>query len=297
MNSFSVGHFFDYANYRDDRWEIIFEEFAECGATHLTVTSVIAELVMGRPRIWKNFRTWGEKYHIGFVDAHGLWGGDMAWDLNVDDMERRPFMLEQHKLCIKLLAALGVRTYTMHIGAQCCVQNRWDGNEQHFRDLACQSLEALLPTAEKEGVIIAIENAFEPSNTPDELLYYLGRFKTPALGVCFDAGHATMMDADIIPRDPSENEQDYRMVSWHGHLQYQHDALGTLTPYVVTAHLHDNDGHRDYHNLIFEGVGDWKKYMDGFRKCPRLISLQNEIHGGGASIARMCKAFDRLLTL
>ena len=297
MDSFSVGHFFDYRKYPEDRWEIIFEEFAECGAKSLTITSGILEQMMGRPAIWKKFREYGEKYHLKFVDAHGLWGGDQAWDLNVEDLERRPLMLEQHKLSFKLLTALGVRTCTLHIGAQCCVQKRWAGNEDHFRSLACQSLEALLPAAEKEGIIIAIENSFEPSNTPDELLHYLGRFDTPALGVCFDAGHATMMDADVIPRDPAENLEDYRMVSWHGQLKFQHDALGTLTPYVVTAHLHDNDGHRDYHNLIFEGIADWKKYMDGLRKCPRLISLQNELRGGGASIARMCKAFDRLLTL
>ncbi|MBQ9337789.1 MAG: sugar phosphate isomerase/epimerase [Lentisphaeria bacterium] len=297
MNPFAVSHFFDFQTYPENRWEVIFEEFAECGATHLTVTARIAEQMMGRPAVYKKFRQLGEQYHLKFLDAHGLWGGDQAWDLNVEDLERRPWMLEQHKFCIRLLASLGVKTYTMHIGAQCCVLKRWFGGEDRLRDLACQSLEELLPVAEKEGVIIAIENSFEPSNSPEELLFYLKRFPTPALGVCFDAGHATVMSDDAIPRDPSENEDEYRSRSWHGQLKFQHDALGTLSPHIVTAHLHDNDGHRDQHLLIFDGVSDWKKYMDGLRKCPRLLSIQNEASWGVASISRMCKTFNRLLEL
>ena len=297
MSKLAVSHFFDFQKYPEDRWEILLEEFAECGATHLTVTSPIAEQMMGRPAVYKKFRKWGERFDLKYLDAHGLWGGDQAWDLNVEDPERRPWMLEQHKFCIRLLASLGVKTYTMHIGAQCCVLKRWFGGEDRLRDLACQSLEALLPVAEKEGVIIAIENSFEPSNSPEELLIYLKRFPTPALGVCFDAGHATVMSDDAVPRDRDENGDPNRIVSWHGQLKFQHDALGTLAPHIVTAHLHDNDGHRDLHQLVFDGVTDWKKCMDGLRKCPRLLSIQNEGHGGCASIARMCKTFDRLVEL
>ncbi len=296
MNSFAVSHFFDFTAYPENRWEMLFEEFAECGASALTLYSLVAEQIMGHPAVLKTFRQLGEKYHLKFVDAHGLWGGEF-WDLNVDDPDRRPLMLDQHKLCIRLLASMGVKTYTMHIGALCCVQGRWYGNEDFFRGLALKSLEELLPVAEKEGMTIAIENSFEPSNSPEELLYYLGRIQSPALGVCFDAGHAIMMADDSVPRDRDENDDDYRKTAWHGRLKFQHDALGTLAPYIVTAHLHDNDGHRDLHQLIFSGVGDWKKIMDGLRKCPRLFSIQNEVSFGSAPIVRMCRAFDHLVTL
>ena len=295
MNDFTVSHFFDFTTYPEKRWDMLFEEFSECGASALAVSSDIAEQFMGLPSVLETYRELGEKHHLKFVDAHGLWGGEF-WDLNVADPDRRPYMLDQHKLCIRLLASLGVKTYTMHIGALCCVQNDWLGHEDFRRGLALNTLEELLPVAEKEGVIIAIENSFEPSNSPEELLYYLKKIQSPALGVCFDAGHAAMMDADIVPRTRDENGSGYR-TAWQGKLKFQHDALGTLAPYIVTAHLHDNDGHRDLHQLVFSGVSDWKKIMDGLRKCPRLISIQNEVVPGGASIARMCRAFDRLTTL
>ena len=292
-----VGHFFDFLTYPESRWEILFEEFEACGATHLTIAAPEAEQMLSRPVILGKFRKMGEKYHLKFHDAHGLHGYDQAWDLNVENQERRPVMLELHRLCIRMLASLGVKTYTMHIGAQACYRNGWFGRERELRELALASLEKLLPTAEREGVVIAIENSFEPSNTPDELLYYIDRIKSPALGICFDAGHAVMMSDDAVPRDRDENEDRHRKVAWNGQLRFQHDALGMLSPWIVTAHLHDNDGHQDLHDLIFRGVADWGKYIRGLRKCPKLLSIQDEVRFGGAPIALMCKAFDRLMKL
>jgi len=292
-----VSHFFDFITYPENRWDVLFGEFEVCGATHLTIAAPEAERMLGRPSMIRSFRRLAEQHHLLFQDAHGLHGYDQAWDLNVDDMDRRPVMLELHKCCIRILASLGVRTYTMHIGAQCCMQGRWFGHEDHFREMALDSLEKLLPAAEKEGVIIAIENSFEPVNTPDELLYYIRRIDSPALGVCFDAGHAAVMSDDSVPRDRDENDDPHRMAAWHGRLVFQHDILKTLAPWVVTAHLHDNDGHQDLHNLIFSGVTDWKKTMDGLRKCPRLLGIQNEVRFGGAPIASMCAAFRRLQDL
>ena len=292
-----VSHFFDFVTYPESRWEILFGEFEACGATHLTIAGPEAEQMLSRPVMLQKFRQLGEKYHLKFHDAHGLHGYDQAWDLNIEDMERRPVMVELHKACIQLLASLGVKTYTMHIGAQCCYQGKWSGREQILRELALDTLEKLLPTAEREGVIIAIENSYEPVNTPEELLYYIGRIQSPALGICFDAGHANMMADDSICRDRDENEDPHRKGCWHGQLQFQHDALGKLSPWVVTAHLHDNDGHQDQHNLIFSGVNDWGKTISGLRKCPKLVSIQNEVRFGGAPIAVMCRAFDRLMQL
>ena len=288
-------HFFDFLTYPESRWEILFEEFEACGATHLTITAAVAEQMLSRPGILKKFRMMGEKYHIKFHDAHGMHGYDQAWDLNIEDPDRRPIMLELHRISFRMLASLGVKTCTLHIGAQCCYQNRWFGRESKLRELALDSLEKLLPAAEREGMILAIENSFEPSNTPEELLYYIDRIQSPALGICFDVGHAVMMSDDAVSRDRDENEDPNRKAAWHGQLRFQHDALGTLAPWIVTAHLHDNDGHEDLHNLIFRGTADWNRYIQGLRKCPKLLSIQNEVRSGGAPISVMCKAFDRLM--
>ena len=129
MDNFAVSHFFDFITYPEKRWNVLFEEFAQCGATSLAIDSGTGEQMMGRPSVLKTFRQLGEKNGLKFMDAHGLWGGEF-WDLNVAEEDRRRFMLDQHKLCIRLMASLGVKTYTMHIGALCCVQNTWLGHEE-----------------------------------------------------------------------------------------------------------------------------------------------------------------------
>ena len=44
-------------------------------------------------------------------------------------------------------------------------------------------------------------------------------------------------------------------------------------------------------------VNGWGKTISGLRKCPKLLSIQNEVRFGGAPIAVMCRAFDRLMRL
>ena len=48
-------------------------------------------------------------------DAHAPWS--LPWNLDILDDARRPHMMAGHLLCMSMLADLGVRTYTMHIGA------------------------------------------------------------------------------------------------------------------------------------------------------------------------------------
>ena len=295
MEKLRVSHFFDFAEIPENEWDGVFAEFAANGAEHLTVNSPLLDILLENPSLVEKWRKCGEKNNISFWDIHGLCGRE--YDLNVRGCDRRKNMLERHKKAFELGAALGVRNYVMHIGAACCVDNLWEGYEDELRSLAVETLEELLPAAEKNNIVIAIENAFEPSNTPDELLYFLKKITSPSLGACFDAGHATMMAADSVARDRDENNDDQRIRSWHGKLQFQSGALEKLAPWIVTAHLHDNDGHRDLHGLVFSGVADWNKYMKLLRQCPRLTSVQNESKKSAFSIGEMCGAFDKLLSL
>jgi uncharacterized repeat protein (TIGR04076 family) len=53
----------------------------------------------------------------------------------------------------------------------------------------------------------------------------------------------------------------------------------------------------DFHEgQVFIADG-WSKTISGLRKCPKLLSIQNEVRFGGAPIAVMCRAFDRLMSL
>ena len=295
MKTFKVSHFFDFADYPQNEWADVFAEFARNNAEYITINTALLKLMLTDEKVIDTFIELGREFNIKFCDIHGLCG--KGYDLNTPDEQAREIMFQHHAKAFEIAEKLGVKTYVMHIGAWCCVENCWYEQQDFLRQLTIESLEKLLPIAEKYGVTIAIENAFEPSNTPDELLYFLERVKSPALGACFDAGHATMMSDVMVKRDRDENDDPNRKPLWHGRLEFQSDALEKIAPYVVTCHLHDNDGYNDQHKLIFSGVANWQKYMDTLRKCPRLVSLQDEIKSNGASIEEMCQAFDRLLKL
>ena len=55
------------------------------------------------------------------------------------------------------------------------------------------------------------------------------------------------------------------------------DALEKLSPYIVTCHLHDNDGYSDGHQLPGRGTANWDKIVAGIKKCPNLRSIQSEV--------------------
>ena len=292
MQSLRVSHFYDFTARDKSEWQEVFAEFAKNNAKFLTINTALLQKMLADETLAIEFTQQAKSFGLQALDIHGLCGKN--YDLNIVDSNQREIMLHDHAKAFRLARKIGAETYVMHIGAWCCVENCWYGNEDNLRSLAIQTLEKLLPIAEENNITIAIENAFEPSNTPDELLYYLERVKSPALGVCFDAGHATMMSGEVFERDPAENNHPLRQRLWHGRLEFQYNAIESLLPHIVTCHLHDNDGFDDQHNLIFSGVADWQKYAANLAKAPRLKSIQNEIKSGSTTIAEMCQAFDRL---
>ena len=66
-----------------------------------------------------------------------------------------------------------------------------------------------------------------------------------------------------------------------------------MAPYIVTCHLHDNNGYNDAHTLPGTGTINWDKLMDDlYTKCPLLQSIQNESSfGNGNSIGKAAAVF------
>ncbi|MBQ9789462.1 MAG: sugar phosphate isomerase/epimerase [Lentisphaeria bacterium] len=292
MEVWRASHFFDFTKISDSEWDKIFAEFAENGGEYLTINTALLKRMITDSKAIEYFQKLGEKYNIKFFDIHGLCG--KGYDLNTVDSSCREIMFQDHVRAFEIAEILGVRNYVMHIGAWCCVENIWEEQKELLRKLATESLEKLLPEAEKKHLSIAIENAFEPSNSADELLIYLKNIQSPALGACFDAGHALMMSDTMIKRERDENNDVERQRLWHGKLKFDGYTLDKMLPYVITCHLHDNDGYNDNHQLIFSGSANWDEYAEKLRKAPRLSSVQNELKSGANSIQDMCLAFDRL---
>ena len=141
--------------------------------------------------------------------------------------------------------------------------------------------------------MIAIENVWFPTNTPEKLLAILDHFRSPNLGLCFDAGHANLMARDRGAPD-SNPVQAWRRF---GPVPYDEAVLDKMLPYVTTCHLHDNNGLWDHHLLPGRGEIAWAPLVAKLKTAPRLKCIQNEVNGlySGASIADSCRVFRRLV--
>ena len=257
-----------------DEWLVtLFAEFAANGAENIAVNERMAEKFLTEPRYYALLDRVARETGLRLFEIHAPFGE--CWDLNSSLSARRQKMIEDHIRVMDYAAAIGCRTYVIHVGAWDCIF-RPEITLEKMRELARDALEKLLPAAEKAGIIIAVENSFEMSNAPDEVLYLLNSFDSPNLGCCFDTGHANYMAP--APDGRPKAYSDYQVnKAWRGHLVQEPAALKKLLPHIVTCHIHDNNGLGDQHHLPGRGTIDWKTLMPELLGAPRLISCQSEV--------------------
>jgi sugar phosphate isomerase/epimerase len=99
-------------------------------------------------------------------------------------------------------------------------------------------------------------------------------FASPCLGVCYDCGHANIMEKHM--------PQSVMYSSWAAcgknadEIEWDENSLEKLIPHIVMCHLHDNNGITDQHLLPGEGTVDFDAVFAGLEKAPRLLSYQSE---------------------
>ena len=292
-----ISHFYEWQFIGDPLLDAMLAEFADNGAEALTAATVWSNRILGDPAFAATLRQKLASHRLVMRDAHAPWS--LPWDLDIENDVRRPHMIAGHRLCMSMLSDLGVRTYTMHIGA---APNYTNGgvHTDDLRERSFRTLESLLPTAESLGMIISVENAFEPSNTPEEVAGCIRHFNSPHIACCLDIGHAHIMDAGA-PRAADAIHPGIREKAWNGRIVLKPfaETVRMLAPWIVTCHVHDNDATGDQHLLPGDGNTDWPAYMAELRQCPRLESIQNETNPctRGTSIARGCRVFRDLAGL
>ncbi len=203
--------------------------------------------------------------------------------------DRKSRFVKKHLALIeKLSAEFGVATYTMHIG--------WlpDGmTPEGYMEQVIRGLEILLPAAEKNGVVIALENAFSPVSDAAALKKYVKHFGSPYLGVCVDVGHA-----NISLRAPGKTEEAIRLDAIQRmNMEFvfcDRRMEEELLPYIVVAHLHDNDGLADEHKMPMTGNVDWTAVLGILGGAPRLASVEDEASPRGMTPEAVCEVYDRL---
>ncbi len=249
----------------------ILAEFKANAAEDLVFSHVWAKRILREPTFFPPLMTMVRKAGIRLGAVHAPWGA--AFDLNCSDMARRKGMIADHKTAMAYAADVGCRTYTIHVGAYSWVMERIP--LERLRKLAVETLEELLPEAERLGLVIAMENSYEPPNGATEVVGLISKFASPNLGCCFDTGHACLMS----PFPGKVREKYFYGIdqAWGDELRETADSFKLLKPYIVTAHLHDNDGYSDAHLLPGRGRINWEQQIRDLRECPRLLSLQTEV--------------------
>lgn len=244
-----------------------FREFAEAGAKHLVLTDTLIKQICSDENLADILQKEMAAEGLTFVDAHAPFG--VRWDMNCPD-EYHKVMIARHKLNINIAASMNVDTITIHLG------NDLDATplEVHRRRIE-DALAAILPEAEKCGVTVCIENIWFRCNTPEELLRYKELFPTDALGFCYDAGHANIMNNGRL----HANSNAHRAAGNIGLAEPQWDdrILEKMLPHVVNCHIHDNDGNTDLHTVPGKGNVDWQKISSLLKQAPRLKCIQSEV--------------------
>ena len=285
MKDIRLTHFYTWKAIPDELVSLVMREFADNGARSLVLGELWTERLIREPAFFNFLNVRLKKFGLDLFECHGLWGA--GYDLNIINRPRRKGMIEDHKMGMEYAASFGCKTYTVHIGPY------YPGMEEPIEE----ALEQLIPAAEKTGIILAIENGFDPGNAPDALLRYLTKFQSPFFGCCLDTGHANVM-LPAPGKDP-ERYAGYVKGGWGGKVIQEPDPIGKLSAHIVTSHLHDNDGYADGHMLPGAGTVEWEKWIPALKQCPRLVSLQNETSSVAfqISIRKVCETFDRLMQL
>lgn len=256
----------------DNANERFCEEFAAAGAEYLAVNTESVLRMSQDSAFLPQLATLVGRHGLRFRDAHAPWGE--GWDLN--ELPENCPNLAVHEEILRRLGGAGVKTYTIHPGGMVCYRRQWFGNQERIRSVAAHALERLLKTAEAAGVVIAVENVFDPASIAQEALALVHRFPSPNLGICLDCGHANLLEP--CATRAVEKMVGYILDAWKpGIPVFSPGIAELLCDEIVTVHLHDNDGLCDLHAALGTGIIDWRRYSGIFARAPRLISLQSEV--------------------
>ncbi len=264
-------HFYQWNHVPDQMIPNLLAEFKDNGAQGLVFSHFWAQRILNEPRFYPLLMTMMRDAGLNIGAIHGLWGPE--FDLNCSDMARRPKLIEEQKLMMAYAAEAGCKTYTVHVGAYGWVFEHVPMTR--LRELALDTIDKLLPEAERLKIVLAVENSYEPPNSATEVRNMLLRYDSPYLGCCFDTGHANLM-SPFPGKDPAKYFGEIHDAWWEGITETE-NPLELLKEWVVTTHIHDNDGYSDAHQLPGTGRFQWQKQIADLRACPRLISMQSEV--------------------
>ncbi|MEQ1758153.1 MAG: sugar phosphate isomerase/epimerase family protein [Vicinamibacterales bacterium] len=159
----------------------------------------------------------------------------VGWFSNASgDETRRMAALDEAKAALAIARSIPFDFLVVHLGVPATAQA---GPGDNQRNAAHRSAEALVEAAADAGVRVAFELIQNPLSSADALVRLLeDDLDGLNASICLDYGHGHLT-GDLA------------------------DVIETLSGYLGTTHLHDNDGRRDTHLPPYAGTIDWDAAM------------------------------------
>jgi sugar phosphate isomerase/epimerase len=234
--------------------------------THLDYHDAGQVAIVGRWLSELGLTPWS--MHLPICDGFtgGVWG--RAYSNASAEASIRREAIAETTAALSAARDLGVQVGVLHLGLP-------HGQPIPPRDndagAAAQSLEAIADVCASTGIQLALEIIPNTLSTAGALLDWLsGERELGRTGVCMDVGHAHLTGG--AP-----------------------EAIELLSGYLVTTHLHDNDGRGDDHLVPFDGTLDWPGTLMAFFKVgyggPLVLELPD--HGDAEQVLRRTVAVRR----
>ena len=248
---------------------------AEGGAKNIVLhNGVMKHLVYNRSECSRVLRD-VESRGLVVCDAHAPFAPNENLGYPVE--RDRKWIHELQKDSLRVAGDLGLKTLTMHIGRLCFHPDIPESTPESVKKYTCEIIDDMLPVAEENKVIIALENLFHPTATGDELPGYIEHYNSEYLGICFDSGHANIVEAEST-KTPDQMDEMIKLAWPDRTVIYRENCIEKMLPHIVTTHLHDNNGRGDHHQMIgTNGNINWERICNCLAQAPRLVSHQSEV--------------------
>ena len=197
------------------------------------------------------------------------WGRAGAPPINVSSTDRasRIEAMDEIKRALEIAEQIPFRFLVQHLGTP---NESFD--EKKF-EAAMTSIEHLRAFAKPLGVRILLENIPNELSEPDRLVEMIRSAHFDDVGVCFDFGHAHMMNS----------------VS---------ESFEILRQHIRSTHVHDNAKDKDSHLWPGKGTINWKEAMELLRGAPQTPPLLLELGEDEKvnPLEKLAETFDKLET-
>jgi len=199
-------------------------------------------------------------------------GRESGSPISIADPERvrRLDAVDEMKRALDVAEQIPFRLMIVHIGAA------RESSDPRKLEAAFNSLEHLSLFAKQRGVTLALENIPGELAAPSNLRHLIEDTRLHDLRLCFDTGHAHLEDG----------------------VERSFEAMGD---WMVTTHVHDNDGDKDEHLFPYEGSIDWDAALRLFAAAPVAGGLPvvlelREQPARANPLADVRRVFDRMET-